>query len=234
MGQKNFNLDKWTLIEEGSALTYTRTKPRNVAIDVNCPGDTHFYVVVDVVEIDNDPKKLEEVAAGRDRMDSEATGQRSFFLGLAKGRDRFEFAVPGAFRLYVENGPAYVTSSDGEFVHTEIPPEDRPIFTKVARRRERNPHLEMIEYTMRQNQNAFMAQIEAEMERRERTLEERYAERQPPKPLAAKLAGARPADPEEDGADGTGATAGTGEADQGETGDGGKSPKRRKPSPAPD
>lgn len=206
MAQKNYNLDKWTHIGEGEVLTFVKDTPRNVAIDVNVPGEAYFYVLVERARELDEAKVQEEIDAGRlaaPATDESREGNVSYFLGLAKGRDRFEFAVLGAFQLYVENCSAYISSSDGEMVHTTIPLHERPIFTRVANRKKRNPHLEMIEYNMRLNQQRFMEDVEAEIERRTNAIEERYADDRAKREVAAKLARKRPPLSAEDGTEGT-------------------------------
>lgn len=229
MAQKIFNLDKWTLVEEGAAIHFTKRNPRNVAIDVNSPGDVHYYVLIDQDVIEMLPKHVEEVKAQRASVDERA-GTQQYFLGVAKGRDRFEFAVQGEFRLYVENGPTYITSSDGEFTHTVVPEEEKKIFTKVANRRARNPQLEMMEYTMKLNQQRFMEAMTAEMDRREKAIGERYADERPKRAPSAKVAARRPEVGTEDGAEGPVDGAGEDEALAGETGASGKGAKKRKSS----
>lgn len=208
MAQKIFNLDKWIRIEEGSALHFTRNKPRNVAIDVNCPGDACFYVLIE---------------------DGDNGENKQYFLGLARGRDRFEFAVPGTFRLYVEEGDAFITSSDGEFVHAVV--EDPKIFTKVANRRARNPHLEMMDFVMKQNQRAFMEQMNAEMDRREAAIGERYAAERPSRALAQKFISERAVERDKSWDDGPSEDVRTDEEEVSEGVTSGEGPKKRKPAP---
>lgn len=216
MGQKIFNLDKWVHVEEGSTLHFLRDKPRHVAIDVNCPGDACFYVLYDAPP----PKEGEEQPEGT---------AEQWFLGLARGRDRFEFAVKGDFKLYVEEGDAWIASSDGEYVHGIV--DDPVIFTKIANRRARNPHLEMMQFMMQQNQNRFMEQMNAEMDRREQALEERYAEPKTARAPAAKFVQARAAQGGGTRTDGPDEDVRDDEEEVREGVTSGEGPKKRKPSP---
>lgn len=204
MNQRIHNLSKWRFLPEGRSIRYPGRAQRTVIVEVNCPQEVAFYIAQDFREVAADPERIREEEAGRlvpadiDASDGSVGGleldERPIqFLGLCKGRDSLEFAVDGAFDLLVEGGPAYVFSADGQDLATRIVAP--MIFTRIANRRQRNPHLEMMQYQMKLNQERLQAQLLEEMARREAALEERlesYAaqrdERAPPE-LVGKAAG---------------------------------------------
>lgn len=204
MPQKIHNLSKWTLLKEGSGMAFHNPKPRMVDIDVNCPSEVQFWVLETLEDREFDQARVEDLEAGRDVdpivVDSApiapalkkslaaapaVDGRAVTFLGLAKGRDRFSFAVSGAFDLVVVGGPAYVYSIDSDDLATRIVAPI--IFTRIANRRQRNPQLEMMDYQMRLNSSRMYAALEEESARRieavERKLERYVAERNQGTPI---------------------------------------------------
>lgn len=177
MNQRMHNLSKWLFLDEGSALAFTNPRRRTVILEVNCPSETAFYVVERLDAVENNPERLDDIAAGRRREAEEAKGALPAegeapddrdgvvtFLALCKGRDRLEFAVDGAFDLVAVGSGAYVYSVDGLQIASHVVAP--VIFTRIANRRQRNPHLEMIEYQMRTNVERRMQQMAEESERR--------------------------------------------------------------------
>lgn len=171
MNQRVHNLSKWRFLKEGDSLHFPKNKPRIVILEVNCPGEVCFYVDQDAEAIRRNERRLEDEAAGREVLPIEPLS----FLGVAKGRERFEFAVDGPFSLLVEGGSAYIYTADGQDVATRVVAP--VIYTRIANRRQRNPHLELIEYQMKLNTERMVRQLEAESARRIEALEhklERY------------------------------------------------------------
>lgn len=188
MNQRVHNLSKWRFVPEGQLVRYGLDKARTVVLEVNCPSEVAFYVIQDRSAVLNDPERLSDEAAGRLRPDTvgpqpDGDNRLISFVGLCKGRDRLEFAVDGAFDLVVEGGPAYVFSADGLDIATEITAP--VIFTRIANRRQRNPHLEMMEYQMRLNQERMIAELEAEQARRLDALEKRLESYVPQRDIRA-------------------------------------------------
>lgn len=175
MNQRVHNVSKWRLIPEGTGVAYSIGKPRTVILEVNAPQETQLWIVQEREAILDNPERVSDEEAGRATPPGydayEATDAARFnaggpvtFLGLVRGRDRLEFGVDGAFQLVAIGGPVYAFTHDGEDIATRIlAPE---IYTRIANRRQRNPHLEMIEYQMRVNQQRFQDELRAESERR--------------------------------------------------------------------
>lgn len=157
MAQKLHNLSKWEPMT--GALVFGNPEPRLVKIDVNCPVETAFYVERQVDDLEADPERRDDKVALRD---SRPLIERTF-LGIAKGRDQFEFNVEGAFELSADN-PCWFFTVDSQRVATVI--ESPVIFTKVANRRARNHHLEMIEFQMKRNLDTRLGLMQAETDRR--------------------------------------------------------------------
>lgn len=191
MNQRIHNLSKWRHVPEGEGVHFFGDRPRVVILEVNCPAEVCFYIRQDRDAILNDPERISDEEAGRLRADdvgvkaSDEADDPVSFIAVVKGRDRLEFAVDGAFDLIVEGGPAYIFSADGQDIATRIIAP--VIFTRIANRRQRNPHLEMMEYQMRLNVQRMQEQLKQESERRIQALErklESYApqrdERAPP------------------------------------------------------
>lgn len=174
MSTRIFNLAKWEWLKEGNAIEFHNTRRRTVVLDVNAPEAVRLYVSQSQHDIETNPEKVSDDEAGRRGPSSD--GDRTVtFIGRVLGRDRLEFAVDGAFQLFAEGGEFYWYTIDSQDVSTKVVAP--VIFTKIANRRERNPHLEMIEFQMRQNQRRFEAQMGAEMERRLAAIGEQYAQR---------------------------------------------------------
>lgn len=181
MNQRIHNLSKWRFVREGESMRYGLDKARVVIIDVNCPSEVAFYVAQERETVEQSPERVTEIAAGRLQVfglePADDDGRIISFVGLVKGRDRLEFAVDGAFDLIPEGGSAYVFSADGQEIATRVVAP--VIFTRIANRRQRNPHLEMMEYKMKLNQQRLINQMEEESQRRIGALEarlERYAQ----------------------------------------------------------
>lgn len=191
MNQRVFNLAKWRFMRDGSAMTFSNTKRRTVILDVNAPDEVRFYVVQDPEAVRNNPERLSDQEAGRESSGDDADDKQDLtFVGLVKGRDRLEFAVDGAFDLVVEGGGAYVYSADGQDIATRIVAP--LIFTRIANRRARNPHLELIQYQMRLNMERMQDQLAEELERREKAFAERletYAAQRNPGTVVEDLGG---------------------------------------------
>lgn len=186
MRSRLHNLSKWQYLPEGDALHYANDRRRTVILEVNSPGEVCYYVLQPSDQVSENPEWKDDEAAGRARADrrtrpvvdadGESPGGVLQFVGVCKGRGTIEFAVDGAFDLVAEGGGAYVYSNDGLQVETRVIAP--VIFTRIANRRQRNPHLEMIEFQMRLNQERFLQELEAEQSRRLEALErrvERYA-----------------------------------------------------------
>lgn len=244
MPQRIFNLSKWKLLPEGQGLFFDNQKVRNVAVDVNCPHEVAFYVLEQLADREYDPERLDDLEAGRDvgpivvdaapltrRQGDSPSGKKAAaeapvsdgravtFLGLAKGRDRFEFGVSGAFELVVVGGPAYVYTVDSADLATRVVAP--VIFTRIANRRQRNPQLEMMEYQMRLNQNRMYAELEQESARRMQAMEKRLESYATERHQGTPLAPARAVEPAQGGG-GTppDAPAGKDGADESESGAG--------------
>lgn len=204
MRSRLHNLTKWQYVAEGDALHYPGRRQRTVVLEVNAPQETRFYALQDREQVERNPEALEDEAAGRKReaqmsgdaaewaRDYDEPGKLIQFLGVCKGRGTVEFAVEGPFDLVAEGGGAYVYSHDGVRVETVV--VEPRIFTRIANRKQRNPHLEMIEFQMRLNQMRFQEQLREETDRRLKALEERkesYApqrdQRTPPEKLIDPL-----------------------------------------------
>lgn len=179
MNQRMHNLNKWSFLEQGKALYYENPRRRTVILEVNCPDETCFYVLQEPEDLDENPERLVDKEAGRLPKDevrpSEAkTGgeppnvssrdKAVTFLAVVKGRDRLEFAVDGAFELMCEGANCYVYTADSIDVSTKIVAP--LIYTRIANRRERNPHLELIQYEARRNMEMMQQRMLDEVERR--------------------------------------------------------------------
>lgn len=207
MNQRLHNLSKWRYLPEGQSIAYAKPKRRTVLLEVNCPDEVAFYILQDEAAVRENPERVADEAAGRpvfpsktDALPPGSVGIRDglvAFLGVAKGRDRFEFAVDGAFELFCEGGSAYVYTADGQDISTHVLAP--VVFTRIANRRQRNPQLELMQYQMRVNQERMLKQLDEEGQRRIAALEARiesYAEeRRQGTPLAEprKPPAARPA-----------------------------------------
>lgn len=121
--QRIFNVDKWSLLEDGKSVSFGKVEPRRVRLHVNAP----------------DPAKL---------FYSDPDGTVTF-LARVLGRDVVEFGAYGEFSLTAEGGDIWFDTVDGEDISFAIP--DAVIITKITERRARNPELEMMQYMMNQN-----------------------------------------------------------------------------------
>lgn len=210
MPQRIHNLSKWVLVNEGNSLRFDNPKQRNVELDVNCPDEVRFYVLEDLADREEDPERISDLEAGREvdpivvdagplkklksLADAPVSDRRAVtFLGIAKGRDRFEFTVAGAFDLVVVGGAAYVYTIDSAELGTNIVAP--VIFTRIANRRQRNPQLEMMEYQMRLNSERMYAALEQESLRRHQALERRLEAYAPERNQGTPLAPTRQQQP---------------------------------------
>lgn len=198
MTQRIHSLSKWQALEDGKAIDFTLDKPRTVVLEVNAPKETALYV-------------------------QEKEGKPTF-LAVCKGRDRIEFGVERAFKLIAEDGPVWIYTFDGQ--ETAFVIESPYIFTRIADRKQRNPHQELIEYQMRENVRRMGEQLAAESERRLREVEARlkkqYAPRRDQRAFVSD-AGPAAAGLDEDtasGKDAGGGTAARGQRDSGPVGKG--------------
>lgn len=224
--QRIHNLSKWQYVE--TSMVFDNPVPRLVKIEVNCPERTAFFVHRNKEDVDQDGERQRDLAAGRDTVVQSDT----VFLGLAEGRDGFEFWVEGAFKLDVSE-PCWLFTIDSMRIARR---DEAPvIFTRIANRRQRNPHLEMIEFQMRRNTERRMQELAAEMERRitaaqEGKLDRYLAERQTRKP--ATLAGIQPTEEHDDDASKAPVRPSGKDADK--SGEGGKPAKSGKAAAAGD
>lgn len=157
MAQRLHNLSKWERFE--GSLVFENPEPRMVKIDVNCPLETEFYVEREQDAVLFDPERKAD-ALGRRDMKPLVTRT---FLGLARGRDQFEFYVEGAFTLHASEECWFFTIDSVRIATEIIAPV---IFTRVANRRQRNPHLEMMEFQMNRNLTRRLEAMQAETDRR--------------------------------------------------------------------
>lgn len=141
--KRMFNLDKWTLLPEGKAMSFDLDRPRLVRIDVNPTGPVNLYVL---------------------------TGDDTRFLARVVERDVLEFTVDGAFGLVADGDPVAIYTVDGQSWNFVDPAPE--VFTRIHERRARNPELELIVAKMQQNMERRLAQqfddVTAASERRER------------------------------------------------------------------
>lgn len=151
MTQRLFDVNKWTLLEEGKVLRYPSAKPREVKLEVNAPGDSELSYVSDSGEVK--------------------------FLALVRGRDRVEFHTDGRFGLTVQGNDCYIYTVDGIDISTTI--LDPVIFTRIVERRARNPEFVAMELRMMQNIQRRLDSQKHELvgyyERRERYREQELA-----------------------------------------------------------
>lgn len=209
MAIRLFNLSKWWLLEGGAAYRFDNPKQRVVTLEVNASERCEIYVRQEGA----DPEAEEDIEAGRAaRVELKASGlDQPQLLGVFEGRETFEFAVEGPFEVQT-TVDTWLYSIDGQPSHSVI--EDPVIFTRVANRRERNRHLEIIEFKMRENQRRFMEAVGSELERRTEALKqgfESYAAERRQKPTTAITGKEVPAQ------------APSGQSDAGRTPDGGVS-----------
>lgn len=181
MTQRIHNLSKWALVEEGQSIAFLNMRRRTVILEVNAPAPVCLYVVQDAEDVRSNPERIADEEAGRKRgeLPPAVKGDEPVFLAfILGGRERVEFAVDGAFELLTEGGNCYIYTADSQDIAMRVVAP--LIYTKIANRRARNPHLELMQYQMRLNQERFQAELRDEMERRIAALEtgrERYAER---------------------------------------------------------
>ncbi|QCS37305.1 hypothetical protein [Tortoise microvirus 82] len=146
--QRVFNIDKWTLVEEGQSLGFLNDKPRNVRLEVNSPSEVELWYACQV------------------------SGE-VHFLALVKGRDVVSFGSTGPFEITVKNGFVMIATNDGDDV--SMKPTAEKAFVKVMERRARDPHLErmmqLMEVNMRRNQEQQAYELERLFARRVAALE---------------------------------------------------------------
>lgn len=164
--QRIYNLAKWGFLREGEAIAFLNPRRRVVVLEVNAPGPVCLYVMQDPEDKRANPELVTDREAGRTKGDLERSpeAEAQFLAFVPGGRETLEFGVDGAFELISEGGSCYVYTADSQDVATRVVAP--LIYTRIANRRQRNPHLEMIEYQMRLSQERFRAQLEMEVERR--------------------------------------------------------------------
>lgn len=219
------NLTKWSKIPQGESVRFASPKPRTVTLDVNTPYECLLWI--EQFPADLDPELITDMEAGRTTHGTDVTNENGEqFLARVRGRDQIEFAVQGEFIIRVEGSDAWIYSTDGQDTFTRIPVP--VVFTKIALRKDRNRHLEMIEFTAKQNMRRMEAAMKTELERRSAAFEakmEQYVERRV-KPPAIPVETSSPSQP----GDGT---LGAATADGQETGGGATAPVKRKTVAAP-
>lgn len=180
MTQRIHSLSKWQALDDGKAVDFVLDKARTVVLEVNAPQEVALYV-----------------------QEKEAKPQ---FLALVKGRERIEFGVERAFKVVADGGPVWLYTFDGQ--ETAFVIENPYIFTRIADRKQRNPHQELVEYQMRENIRRMGEQLKAESERRllevEQKLRKAYAPKRDQRAFA-ELAGSASAELEGNTASGTAA-----------------------------
>lgn len=187
------NLTKWSKIPQGESVRFASPKPRTVTLDVNSPYECLLWI--NQLPADLDPELVNDMEAGRVTHGTDVTNEGEQFLARFRGRDQIEFAVQGEFVLRAEGSDVWIYSTDGQDTFTRIPVP--LVFTKIALRKERNRHLEWIEYTAKQNMRRMEAAMHAELERRTTAFEtqlEKYVERRV-KPAPVPVETAVPAEP---------------------------------------
>lgn len=146
--QRIYNLEKWTRVGNGQALTFQGERPRTVRLEFNAPEPTLVYV-----------------------SDDAAADGECVFLARVVGRDVVEFSPSGPFTLHAdvpgrdgEAGEVYVLTADGDDVSITL---EAPVsFTKLVERRRRSPELERMVQLMNRNMEERIAQATRELERR--------------------------------------------------------------------
>lgn len=115
-------------------------------------------------------------------------GKDAVFLAEVHGLERIEFYAEGEVRLSICGAEAWYFTSDGIPTHVEL--TDAQSLTRIMRRRERNPQLELMQYLAQQN-----------IERRFEAMQDEFDRR-----VAAAVAGANPqtGEIEDDDAEGGG------------------------------
>lgn len=135
--QRIFDIKKWVRLEEGQVLSFDITKPRQVRVEVNSPGDSELYYI-------------------------DANGE-VVFLALVRGRDVVEFISDGAFKLSVQGNDCMIYTPDGaKIAHIAT---DAETFTRIVERRARNPEFERMQYEMMLNINRRLELQKHELER---------------------------------------------------------------------
>lgn len=135
--QRMHNLEKWSELPPGKAMSFVVDWPRVVRIDVNVAGKANLFVIGD--------------------------GGTPRFLAFVTGRDVVEFAANGRFGLIADGDPTFVYSVDGDTWSLDVPAPE--IFTRVREKRARNPELEYIMAKMAHNMERRLAQQATEIER---------------------------------------------------------------------
>lgn len=165
MSQRMFNLSKWSVIRDGEELYYDNRKIRQVVLDVNSSDDVRLYISQASDQVENSPQALEDDAAGRRPNPGQVSAADTVrFLALVRGRDRVEFTVEGPFALLAEGGDCFVYTVDGMDAATRV---TAPlIYTRIANRKDRNPHLDMLMRQSKLNELRMLQRLEGEIERR--------------------------------------------------------------------
>lgn len=217
--QRFFNVRKWKILQEGTALLFSSTKARLVKFEVNAPTEVRLHLRY--------PEGVYTKAQGQP-VDEVIPPGTSYFLALVKGRETLETFVDGKFELVVEGGSVHVYTADGTDTHVVV--LDPVIFTKIAERRARNPQLEAIERRMYINQERRMnAQLAAMEERygavltaaeeRARNAEARTRQRQAPAASVTTSPETQSGDDAQEQAPVTGDGSGSGDKSAGKSGE---------------
>lgn len=224
-------------------MAFPNKRRRTVVLEVNAVNALELWILQRKEDVQDNPEIKADREAGRANRGFELSmlewadtpledmkvtthGRSVTFLCACKpGRDTIEFGVEGAFELVAVGGDCYVFSKDSQqHEHKVFEPE---IYTRLANRRQRNPHLEMMMFEMKRNQMAFQQQLLEDNERRIKAMEEgreRYVkqrdQRPPTERSLAALAAARASATATGDAERTGTTpGGEGEAGGGVPGD---------------
>lgn len=136
------NIEKWEDLTEGEALVLEGTRRRRITLHVNAPHEANLYLV----------------ETGKDGAD------KGRFLCKVCGLDVVRWTAQGVQKI-VSDVPL-VKVYTGELEKTSMASPDPTVFTKIAERRQRNPQLELMMRTMRQNTEALLSAQAAEMDRR--------------------------------------------------------------------
>lgn len=125
----------WNRLNPGLKLALPSEEPRKVRLEVNCPAPTRIDALV---------------------------GGVVHFLAVVQGYEVIEFGAPGVVEVVLDSElETYYRTDDGESIAVVLP-DNEPSFTTPMERQVRNPHLEAIEFKMRQNMLAFEERMGAD------------------------------------------------------------------------
>lgn len=172
--QRIANLSKWQELTGDGAFHYSNDKARKVVLELNAEHESRLYISREVAALMRDPERQADQDAGRR---PRAMHDEQFLCFVPPGRSDIQFYVEGAFALNIDGGPVWIYTADGEEGFTRV--ENPVIFTRVANRRQRNPHIEMMEYQAKLNIDRRMAEMNVESERRIKALEDKLEQYAP-------------------------------------------------------